>query len=209
MPNRDRRGLDAHERRVFVTLALIGVQLVVLAERSRTRPQSSEATVKTTKFGARALDASGHGRALGHAELGEMREGWLSMVLVELELGGDVSIGLSAAASWAICNSRERSEWTSSGPGEARPQCVSAVCSRCRSSRGERRRGDLRLRALANADGGAPRGRARRGVASRLGLVLGGRLRPGRASCRYDVRAAARAARRICHLPLPGAAGGS
>jgi hypothetical protein len=41
--------LTPHERRVFVTLALTGVQLVVLAERSRTRPQSSEATVKTTK----------------------------------------------------------------------------------------------------------------------------------------------------------------
>ena len=41
--------LTPHERRVFVTVALIGVQLVVLAERSRTRPQSSEATVKTTK----------------------------------------------------------------------------------------------------------------------------------------------------------------
>jgi hypothetical protein len=40
--------LTPHERRVFITLALIGVQLVVLAERSRTRPQSSEATVKTT-----------------------------------------------------------------------------------------------------------------------------------------------------------------
>jgi hypothetical protein len=49
MPTRDRRGLEQHERRVFVTLALIGVQRVVLAERSRIRPQSSEATVKTTK----------------------------------------------------------------------------------------------------------------------------------------------------------------
>jgi hypothetical protein len=41
MPNRDRRGLDAHERRGFVTLALIGVQLVVLAERSRSHATTS------------------------------------------------------------------------------------------------------------------------------------------------------------------------
>jgi hypothetical protein len=41
--------LTPHERRVFVTLAVIGVHLVFLAERSRTRAQSSEATVKTTK----------------------------------------------------------------------------------------------------------------------------------------------------------------
>jgi hypothetical protein len=62
MPNRDRRGLDAHERRVFATLALISVQLVVLAERSRTRPQSSEATVKTTKPPEKTL------RFLGYAD---------------------------------------------------------------------------------------------------------------------------------------------
>jgi hypothetical protein len=53
--------LTPHERRVFVTLALIGVQLVVLAERSRTRPQSSEATVKTTKPPEKTL------RLLGYA----------------------------------------------------------------------------------------------------------------------------------------------
>ncbi|MGH2803048.1 MAG: hypothetical protein ACRDL4_08385 [Thermoleophilaceae bacterium] len=41
--------MTPHERRVFVTLALNGVQLVVPAERSRTRPQRSEATVNTTK----------------------------------------------------------------------------------------------------------------------------------------------------------------
>jgi hypothetical protein len=53
--------LTPHERRVFVTLALTGVQLVVLAERSRTRTQSSEATVKTTKPPEKTL------RFLGYA----------------------------------------------------------------------------------------------------------------------------------------------
>jgi hypothetical protein len=55
--------LTPHERRVFVTVALIGVQLVVLAERSRTRPQSSEATVKTTKPLEKTLRFSGTRRS--------------------------------------------------------------------------------------------------------------------------------------------------
>jgi hypothetical protein len=53
--------LTPHERRVFVTLALIGAQLVVLAERSRTRTQSGEATVKATKPPEKTL------RFLGYA----------------------------------------------------------------------------------------------------------------------------------------------
>ena len=41
--------MTPHERRVSVTLTLIGVQLVVLAERSRTRPQSKRGDGETTK----------------------------------------------------------------------------------------------------------------------------------------------------------------
>jgi hypothetical protein len=47
--------LTPHERCVFVTLALIGVQLVVLAERSRTAPQSSGTTRES---GASDADAA-------------------------------------------------------------------------------------------------------------------------------------------------------
>jgi hypothetical protein len=53
--------LTPHERRVFVTLALTGVRIVVLAERSRTRPQSSKVTVNTTKPPEKTL------RFLGYA----------------------------------------------------------------------------------------------------------------------------------------------
>jgi hypothetical protein len=53
--------LTPHERRVFVTRALIGMQLVVLAERSGTSPQSREATVETTKPPEKTL------RFLGYA----------------------------------------------------------------------------------------------------------------------------------------------
>ena len=42
--------MTPHERRLFVTLALIGVQLVVLAERSGTRPAEQRGDAKTTKL---------------------------------------------------------------------------------------------------------------------------------------------------------------
>ena len=95
--------MTPHERRVFVTLALIGVQLVVLAERSRTRLQSSEATVTATKPPARRCGFSGSsvlspwttresGASDAYAARGEVEYGRLVLAKITLLLG-IVSLG--------------------------------------------------------------------------------------------------------------------